>query len=772
MLASLHAAGARIWEPLQHFLHLPTQGGDDHHERVQLSALRIVLFSGLLLELAIGLHSSWQAMQRGMYHIVVIVTLFFVALVGAMRVSATRRHRGSTIALIATIYAGGFTIAAFVRVPEVARLGYLFCYTAPLLAGLLHGYRLATVLMLLNVVPFWMAAAGLLPPTLFGIEDSLAAAPIYVQSLLFVFFNVCLPLAAFRVLGALRSSQQRLQRAQQLYEDLFQHHGVPTAVCAADGRIQRANRLFAQLVGASGELQGVPLAGLLHAAQADAAGGPLDAFAPGTHWKAGSASQQRLLVVRSRRDCGEQHIALTFHDVTDLRSLQHELIRSQAQAEYLASHDEVTGLPKPQRLWQWLERRRADLEEGEVLPVVSCRLGGLRQINARFGLTQGNRFIKSVADALRQAAGGQGLVARTRGSVLCIALPPMKPADASAAIARLRSATPVQWQRGDAGVVAPELAFGAAFYPADAEEAPEAMHRSEVAMELARQGRPGAELSDAQAVSRRITLEAGLARAIDTRELRVEYQPKLNADGVLLGFEALVRWHSPQLGPLAPAEFVQVAEQMGWVTRITDLVLDEVCRQIARWRAAGMAEPQVAVNLSARDLDRDDLQAAVLGALERHGIAPRSLQLEVTETYLAERPERAAQQLGQLRERGIKVAIDDFGTGYSSLAKLADLPIDVLKIDRSFLVGLPGNARRERIVRSIVTLANGLQLGVVAEGVEHAAQLRFLHALGVNGFQGFLFHRPAPAEQWDALLQARHDDASASPALPQPSVWP
>lgn len=766
MLASLGAASARLWASLCAFLYLPAEGEDDHHERVQLSALRIVLVSGLLLEGAIGLHSGWQALQRGMLHVVVIVVAFFVALVGVIRMSSTRRHRISTIALVGTIYAAGFTIATFVRLPEVARLGYLFCYTAPLLAGLLHGYRLAVALMLLNIVPFWMAASGRLPPTMFGIEEALGAAPIYVQSLLFVFFNFCMPLAAFRVLDALRSSHERLQRVQVLYEDLFEHHGVATVVCGADGRIERANRLFAQLAGlpdgSTGD--GTPLATLLAPADADTPSGSLEAFALGTHWKAGSTSHQRLLLVRSRRDYGARQFALTFHDVTDLRALQHELIRSQAQAEYLASHDVVTGLPRPQLLWQWLERHRGDLEDGEVLPVVSCGLGALRQVNARFGLTQANRFIVNVADALREASGGRCFIARTRGSVLCVALPPMKAADASVAIARLRSATPAQLLIGGV-LVAPELTFGAAFYPADTDQAPEAVHRSEVAMELARQGRITEVLNDPQAVSRRITLEAGLARAIDERELRVEYQPKVQADGKLLGFEALVRWNSPQLGAISPAEFVPVAEQVGWITRITDLVLDEVCRQIARWRAAGLAELQVAVNLSARDLDRDDLLGTVVASLERHGLPPNALQLEVTETHFAERPERAVQQLGELRRRGIKIAIDDFGTGYSSLAKLADLPIDVLKIDRSFLVGLPGNARRERIVRSIVTLGAGLQLGVVAEGVEQSAQLDFLHALGVNSFQGFLFHRAAPADHWTTLLS--HKDARVLPALPQ-----
>jgi EAL domain-containing protein (putative c-di-GMP-specific phosphodiesterase class I) len=282
------------------------------------------------------------------------------------------------------------------------------------------------------------------------------------------------------------------------------------------------------------------------------------------------------------------------------------------------------------------------------------------------------------------------------------------------------------------------------------------MHRSGVAMELSREGSATAEevgtpISE-RAVSRRIAIESALERAIDDRELHVVYQPQVRSNGQLLGFEALVRWNSPALGAVSPAEFVPVAEQMGCVSRITDYILDEVCRQLALWMAAGAQAPRVAVNLSARDLDRDNLFETVLAAVGRYDVPVGALDLEVTETFLAERPERALAQLKLLREWSFKISIDDFGTGYSSLSKLADLPIDVLKIDRSFLLDLPGNARRERIVRSIVTLANNLHLQVVAEGVERGAQLRFLQMLGVDAYQGFLFHAPAPAEHWTPML--------------------
>ena len=750
MLRRLISTGERLWASLYAFLQLPGRPSQDTDSRVQLSALRIVLLSGITLEAAISLHSSWLGLQRGVYYILVIVIAFYLALLAAIRWS-TQHQRLASNGLIVIVYAAGLVIATCVRIPEVQRLGYVFCYSAPLLAGLLRGYRLALALMALNLVPFGLAASGYVMPNVFGIDVTLNTSPLYIHGLLFTFFNFCLPLAVFRILSAVKHSQQHAKRMQDLYEDLFENQGTAVVVCRDDGRVRRGNRLFAQLAGSVIDDQ--PLSRWLRSTAPE--GSAVPSFDAGTEWLAGEGRTQRRVVVRSRFACGDRHFAVSLQDVTELRELQRNLVRSQAEAEYLASHDVVTGLPRPEGMAQWLDRQRATLQAGMVIPVVSCGLGSLRQVNARFGMAQGNQFIVAFANALREAGGKDSYIARTRGSMLSIALPPVPAVQATMAVTRLRRALPHQLQVGS-GHVLVELALGAALFPIDSAQAAEVMHRSGVAMELSREGSATAEeigtpISE-RAVSRRIAIESALEQAIDDRELHVVYQPQVRSNGQLLGFEALVRWNSPALGAVSPAEFVPVAEQMGCVSRITDYILDEVCRQLALWMAAGAQAPRVAVNLSARDLDRDNLFETVLAAVGRYDVPVGALDLEVTETFLAERPERALAQLKLLREWSFKISIDDFGTGYSSLSKLADLPIDVLKIDRSFLLDLPGNARRERIVRSIVTLANNLHLQVVAEGVERGAQLRFLQMLGVDAYQGFLFHAPAPAEHWTPML--------------------
>lgn len=247
-------------------------------------------------------------------------------------------------------------------------------------------------------------------------------------------------------------------------------------------------------------------------------------------------------------------------------------------------------------------------------------------------------------------------------------------------------------------------------------------------------------------------LALALDRAISQRKLHVEYQPEVGADGGLLGFEALVRWYRPGTGLVPLEQFLPVAESQGLMQRLGELVLDTVCRQTARWREGGAVLPRMAVNLGVRELERDELATWVLAALQRHRLPPEGLVVEVTETAVLQQPAAARAQLQALRAHGVQVSLDDFGTGSSSLSTLVDLPVDALKIDRSFLRGVPGDAKREQVLKAVVQLARGLGLRVTAEGVEQVGQLMWLAELGVGAFQGFLFHAAAPADYWTPML--------------------
>jgi EAL domain-containing protein (putative c-di-GMP-specific phosphodiesterase class I) len=260
-------------------------------------------------------------------------------------------------------------------------------------------------------------------------------------------------------------------------------------------------------------------------------------------------------------------------------------------------------------------------------------------------------------------------------------------------------------------------------------------------------------------------IETDLRRAVERGELRLHYQPIVSlADESVMGFEALVRWQHSERGLVSPMDFIPVAEETGLIVSIGRWVLREACRQMTEWkrRDASASPLFMSVNLSGKQFAQPDLLGQVTRILEETGLDPRSLKLEITESVVMENIDAAVETLESLRSLGVEVSIDDFGTGYSSLSYLHRLPIDTLKVDRSFVSRMASNNENTEIVRTIVTLAQSLEMKVVAEGVETSEQLAQLQILRCEGGQGFLFSRPLDADDASALLARR---ASAAPVV-------
>jgi diguanylate cyclase (GGDEF)-like protein len=257
-----------------------------------------------------------------------------------------------------------------------------------------------------------------------------------------------------------------------------------------------------------------------------------------------------------------------------------------------------------------------------------------------------------------------------------------------------------------------------------------------------------------QAARQRIELEQRLGRAIEANELRLYYQPQWSLEsGEITGVEALVRWEDPERGLISPAEFISLAEQTVLIDHIGRWILNEACDQIARWQAAGLQIPRVAVNVSPQQLRYHSLPDEVAKALERTGIAPELLELELTEGALMAPNLEPVSMLGELRSLGVRLAIDDFGTGYSSLAYLKRFPLDLLKIDKSFTDDLLESDEARAIVETIIVLGHKLGLRVLAEGVELETQRALLEGLGCHQYQGYLGSRPLPVAELESLLK-------------------
>jgi diguanylate cyclase (GGDEF)-like protein len=429
--------------------------------------------------------------------------------------------------------------------------------------------------------------------------------------------------------------------------------------------------------------------------------------------------------------------------------------------EYQAIHDALTGLPNRVLFRERVEQAIHGTRRGDSgCAVMLMDLNHFKEINDTLGHHQGDRLLQEVAARLRATLRAGDTIARLGGDEFAIVLPGVTaPGDVVAVaehvLERLREPFVV-----DATTLQIGGSIGIVHAPDHGGDVDTLMQRADIAMYAAKAtgGYAVFDPSQDHHSPRRLALAAELPRAIERGELRLAYQPKAELrSGRIVGVEALARWEHPQLGVLEPAEFVPIAEQTGIVIALTSAVLDAALERVAAWRTLGH-DLSIAVNLSARSFLDARLADEIPELLAAHDLPAGCLELEITESMLMHDPRRARETLERLAAIGVGLAVDDFGTGYSSLAHLKRLPVDTIKIDRSFVLDMATDEADEAIVRSTIELAHNLGLRVVAEGVESAEAWMRLAALGCDLAQGFHLARPLPARGLLALLEAeRHE---------------
>lgn len=453
---------------------------------------------------------------------------------------------------------------------------------------------------------------------------------------------------------------------------------------------------------------------------------------------------------------GQRHLPSLVRDVTERKQLRDHI-------QYLAYHDPVTGLPNRVMFNRVLEhalQRAASNRSG--LAVLFIDLDRFKNINDTLGHHAGDRLLQEIARRLQGVLQGQELVARLGGDEFVVLLDREKEASRANHVARHILDTVVREYRLEGQPVHVTASIGISLYPDDGTDAFSLMKHADVAMYRAKAaGKNTFQFYAAHGDSYpagRLALESDLRRGIARDELVLHYQPKVDTvSGHICGVEVLVRWQHPELGLLQPKDFIGLAEESGLIVPLTRWVLQQACRQNAGWRAAGLPDIRMAVNLSAREFEAAHLHAELVEVLRETAMPPSLLELEITESMMMQNAAQGVETLARLKVLGIHVALDDFGVGYSSLSHLKHLPVDVLKIDRSFLIGVPGAVAEEAIAKAIVAMAKSLGMQVVAEGVETAEQLAFLRAHGCDEAQGFYFSPPLPAEEFVALLQENRD---------------
>jgi diguanylate cyclase (GGDEF)-like protein/PAS domain S-box-containing protein len=468
-----------------------------------------------------------------------------------------------------------------------------------------------------------------------------------------------------------------------------------------------------------------------------------------------------------RRSSGAvDYFVIVAQDITERKQAE-EQIRNLSQC------DALTGLPNRallgDRLQQVVLRALRDRAQAGVLLV---DLDRFKLINDTLGHTVGDQLLREVAARLQQCVRECDTISRQGGDEFAVLLPDLNSSDDAARIAeRILESVAQPYSLGERKLeLHVTCSVGISLYPRDGRSAEVLLKNADIALYRAKdRGRNVYEfyLSGATVVSReRLTLETTLRHAVERKQMELYYQPKWDfRAGAITGAEALIRWNHPELGLLSPAKFIPIAEDSGLVLSLGEWVLRAALREIGQLHQQ-FPGLHIAVNLSARQFRQADLAEVACGILKETGFDPTCVELELTEGILMHHTDENIEMLKALKTMGMRIAIDDFGTGYSSLGYLQRFPVDVLKIDRSFVMELPANASSAAIVDAVVTLAHGLGLKVVAEGVETPEQLAFLGAHGCDEGQGYHIGRPMPLAQFQTLLAQDRAKATAAAAPP------
>lgn len=472
--------------------------------------------------------------------------------------------------------------------------------------------------------------------------------------------------------------------------------------------------------------------------------------------KSGEVFPERMSLNVVKDACGDiTHYVCMFSDISQEKQREEQL-------QFLAHRDALTGLSNRAWFTQELERSIAAAKDsGEQLAVILLNLDRFKDVNDSYGQAVGDEVLRHTARQVQAALRPGDLIARMAGDEVVVLARQLSSMGAAAEIAQnLIDAAAQPWRSPDGFAVVVGVSAGICCYPQHGHSAALLTQGAHAAVHSAKEGKGESSLwcffheDMTHAARERIALEARLRNALAQGHLQMYYQPQIDiASGNVVGCEALMRWFDPVEGMISPARFIPVAETTGLIGPLGEWALEEACRQGKAWVDQGMPKISIAVNVSLHQFLLTDIVGCTRQALEKSGFPAEYLELEITESALAERPDDALNVLCDLKKLGLRLAVDDFGTGYSSLAHLKRFPIDLLKIDQSFIGDIPHSPDDMSISRAVIAMGQSMGMDVLAEGVETAAQLEFLYQHGCNFYQGYFCSKPLPASEFALLLE-------------------
>ncbi|KKO45325.1 hypothetical protein WG68_11415 [Arsukibacterium ikkense] len=716
-------------------------------QKLQQSTLRIILSSGLLLVLAIAVHSSWQAYQANASYIIAITSGFYLVLLLALYFSAKSLLLSKTL-LLFTVFSAGLCMLLFIDNFELSKLGVIFVYIAPVIAMLFFSRSMTLVVMLLNFIPYLYLMFGTGPINLFNISITLPATPAYLHSLLFLFFNLCIPLAVMRVISTLKRNSTALQQqnliisqSNTLYQDMFNQQSKATLLLSSDGEILKANDKAQTLLKLDNAEQG-NIKALLKASTEQ------HNFWLGHETECClKANPSTYLLLNHLCRTQHQHHLVQLDNITPLKQLHQKLTSSDQKQNLWRHYDSLTSLPEHSFFLQ-LIKQFGECKAGSLMMIV--RLCNVKAFNHAHSYQAGDELLTLFATEFQQALPDKVLSARLRGVkfILWYAMPEHStsftdevhniqrtlPKLLSLSSGKLQTMYEIGVSICNETIPAPELMLEqceAALETADAYTRPLSYYQADVL--------------EQQNQQLKLLAEFRMGLQLDTPVLWL--QPKVQPDGTIVSFEALLRWQDNEGNHIAPDSLVALAERYGFMVQLSLCVLAKAMAIIKQFNQLNIHYP-VAINLTGSDLLSDEFYNTLIDIATHQPQLLQMLSLELTENSVVRHQQPLFNKLLVLTRLGYDIALDDFGTGQASLSTLSQLSVSTVKLDRTFLQNIPADQRQTQLIQSVMQMAKTLKLALIIEGVETDIQRRFLQSLGAQLMQGYYFSRPQPVAYW------------------------
>lgn len=547
---------------------------------------------------------------------------------------------------------------------------------------------------------------------------------------------------------------------EKSYQSLYSQHPDAILLLNKEGIIGHGNEAALNLFQMSlSKLQSMPFYELFHPADQKALSSYLvHSFANKMPYSAeiklinlnSQLRECRAVFLPVAKESAPDEVFLILQDVTDFK-------RVQDQIKHIAYFDELTGLPNYRAVSRKLNELVEEPEQdNKSAAVIKFNIDRFKYFNEVYGKNIGDCLLREIAEELKKTVPDQYFIGRVHSDEFVVIIHRLEDRSRFYNIANELAKQFKRKYEINGQTYQVEISIGAAFYPEHGRDADSLLKNSEIALKIGKEDNGLKEYSEekSHAFQRRYLLQKELYQAMNKDELMLYYQPQIDtAKKNIFGMEVLLRWKHPELGFVSPAEFIPIAEETGLIIEIGRWSMEQACSQLKKWHESGNAELRMSINLSVKQFYQPDLVSMVSRILEKYDIAPYCFEIEFTESLSMHNSENFIKTVESLKNINIHLSVDDFGTGYSSLSYLTQLPLDKIKIDRSFIKKMLSSKQDEIVIKTIIGLAKNLGMQIIAEGVEEECQADFLKAHGCHQMQGYFFSKPVPAEKIDILIK-------------------